>query len=323
MFFDNKKEMGKYAFFAVVAVLIVLSYFIVRSYFVALISAFILSYLVMPLFKIFEKKIGKTLSALLCILIVILIILLPMALVIGKIGAQGYEYFADGGLEELLESISASDLLGNLDLNNLTEAGSFLGSFLKAALSYVPSFLVSLFIVLFAMYYFLVSWDDLTDGLKKYLPFHDSARTTREIGKITNALVYGTFLVGLIEFVIAAIGFYFLGVRFALLLAALIFFLAFIPGAGPILVWVPLGIYYLIIGDYFTLIGVVVVGLILSIGVDSLARNRILSGRAGIHPLIMLVGVFGGISLFGIFGFIIGPLILAYTIEIVEAGVRS
>ena len=102
------------------------------------------------------------------------------------------------------------------------------------------------------------------------------------------------------------------------LLLFLSFFLAFIPGLGSAIVWVPLAIYYLFFENWFTFIGVVVTGVILSVFVDTILRTKLLGKKSNINPYIMLIGILGGISLFGIFGFIIGPLILIYSLKIIR-----
>jgi predicted PurR-regulated permease PerM len=113
------------------------------------------------------------------------------------------------------------------------------------------------------------------------------------------------------------IGFYILGIPMYLVLSFIIFFLTFIPG-GPALVWVPLAIYIIFQRNLFIVIGVLILGIILSYILDTAVRIKILGNKSQINPLIMLIGVLGGIYIFGLFGFIIGPLILSYSLKIIE-----
>ena len=183
---------------------------------------------------------------------------------------------------------------------------------------HIPSFIITTVITSFGMYYLLIDWKPFTKKLIKYLPSTDKEALAKDISKITKNLIYGTLLVSLVEFIIALAGFWISGVQYFLLLPTIIAIFAFIPGLGPTIVWVPLFIIELIQQNYFTAIGVLITGLILSIGVDIIFRAKISGRGAKTHPLIILVGILGGISLFGIFGFIIGPLILSYAIEILE-----
>jgi len=314
------KEYGfnKYFFWGAVGVLVVLSYLILRPYFIALISAFILAYLVRPIHLRLSKKMSVRIAALLTILLVLIVIIVPIAVIIGGITQQAYKFLAQGGLEDVITNVALSPTVKGVDLDLLNQLSSFVISYFTDIVLSVPSFLVSLFIVLFGMYYILVDWEILAADLKKYIPFKEKEGMIRDISKVTNILVYGTFLMALLEFVIAAAGFYILGVKFYLLLAVVVFFFAFIPAIGPAIVWIPLLIYYIVVGEYGTAVGILVIGVILSVVVDAILRVKVLGKRSNINPLVMILGILGGISVFGVFGFIIGPLVLAYTLEIIQ-----
>lgn len=317
----EKEAINKYLFWAALAILIILSYLIINPFLISLISAFILAYLTKPVFDYLSPKINKKLSAIVCLLLIIIIILLPIGTIIGGTIAQAKNSLDADLIKSFLKDLASYPLLQKLNLNpqELTKTGIELTiSLLKTSASALPSIILSIIITLIAIYYILTNWDILAEKLKNYLPFKDKQKAIKEISQITNALVYGTVLIGLIEFVIAALGFYVLGINSYLLLATIIFFFAFIPALGPALVWVPLAIYYFVIQSYPIAIGVVIIGIILSIGIDGLLKIKILGRKAEINPLIMLIGILGGIPLFGVFGFIIGPLILVYTLELIE-----
>jgi len=303
-----------------------MSYMIIKPFLIPIISAFILAYLTRPIYKRLERKIGKTASAITCVLLVILVVLIPLGAIVGSIVNQAQDSLDQEGLKVLLGKISSLPIIENLniDLNEIIQKGtSTMISLLTSALSYLPSLIITLIIVLFGIFYILVDWDKLLSELKNYIPFKNKNKITEEITKATNSIIYGTVLVSVIQFVIGVSGFYISGVKLFFLLGVLIFFLAFIPGLGPTVVWVPLAAYYVFTQNYFTLIGVLITGLILSVGVDTIVRGKIVGGKAKVNPLIMLIGILGGISLFGIFGFIIGPLILIYTIKIVQEVIRQ
>jgi predicted PurR-regulated permease PerM len=103
----------------------------------------------------------------------------------------------------------------------------------------------------------------------------------------------------------------------------LIFIVAFAPGIGPDLIWIPLALYYFAISQYITMWGVIAIGLILMIGIEFFFYNRFVGSKSRIHPFIMMIGVLGGIYVFGIFGFIIGPLVLVNSIKIIELSMWS
>ena len=319
-------EINKYVFWAGIAILLILSYFIIQPFLIALVSAFILAYLIKPVYSYFFPYAGKNSSALICIFIIILIIILPIATVIGGIISQATQSLNAEFIKNSLNTISSYPIIKNLNINfsSITKnAIDFIISLLRTSAAAIPAIALSILVVLFAIYYMLIKWEFLAEKLKKYIPFKDKGRVIKEISSATNVLVYGTILIGLMEFAAAAIGFFIFGVKAYLLLALIIFFFAFIPALGPAAVWVPLALYYLFTQNYFSAIGIIIIGLIISIFIDGIIRIKFLGDKSKIHPLIMLLGVLGGVPLFGIFGFIIGPLILIYTIELIDEVLKN
>ena len=320
-FSSPKAKNSRILLIIILAILVLLSYIIIRPFLIPLISAFILAYLCLPLYKKLERTLPKPLSAIICILLVIIILILPMGTLIGGLTNQTSSYLQEKPLKTLLSDFSTLPFIENLnlDLTSLTEKTlTFLVSLFTSALSLIPTLIISLIITLFGMYYILTNWPTLTSNLTSYIPFKNKKKVASEIAQVTNSIVYGTILIAAIEFVVAVIGFYLSGVKPFLLLPSIIFFLAFIPGLGPTFVWLPAALYFIFFGPSSTAVGVIITGLVLSFGIDAVLRGKILGSRSHINPLIMLVGILGGISVFGIFGFVIGPLILVYTIELLE-----
>jgi predicted PurR-regulated permease PerM len=125
-------------------------------------------------------------------------------------------------------------------------------------------------------------------------------------------------LVSFIDFAVTAIVLYLIGIKFSLVIAFLVAVATFIPPIGTSLIFAPLVIYLAMTGDFTNFIYVIILWFALGALVDTYLSTKILAGRAKIHPVIMILGVLGGTSVFGIFGFIIGPLILVYTIKMIE-----
>ncbi len=321
-----KKELGKYFIFIVLIALVILSYKIISPYIIVLISSFILAYLVHPIYTKLSKRLNKNLSAMICILILILIILLPLGGIIGGIINQASGIVNNPNSEGFIQKIIELPIISKIpiDLADLIGRGTnILINLLSSALSYLPGLFISTILLIMAVYYILIDWDPLLKKLKNYLPKEERQETIKDISNTTRGLIYGTLLIAAIEFVVAATGFFLVGVNLYFLLPTLIFFLAFIPSIGPALVWVPLLVYYIILQNWYLAAGVLIIGLILSVVVDSIMRAKIMGKRSNANPLVILIGILGGISLFGIFGFIIGPLILIYTIKLLQKIVEN
>ena len=90
-----------------------------------------------------------------------------------------------------------------------------------------------------------------------------------------------------------------------------------LPIVGPAIIWIPVVIYLLLAGNSIAAAGVTVFGVFSAI-IDNILRPFFVSKSAKMHPLLSLTGMIGGFLFFGILGFIIGPLILAYVIIILE-----
>lgn len=314
-------------FWAVIVCLIVLSFFILEPFIIPLVSAFVLAYLIKPIYSKLEKISNKHLAAAISIILAIGIIIVPIILVSSALISQAQSSLNVPELRTTLdEKISSLVFLDNLNLDiaNIKEkALSFLISIITKTISQIPILLLSLAITLLATYYMLIKWDVLVVKIKEFLPFRNKEELTNSIAKTTRYIIYGYFLLALVEFLVASIGFYFAGISSFFLLPLLLAMTAFIPGIGPALIWVPTFIIQIISGNYVSAIIILCTGLIISVLIETLLFSKLMGDKASIHPLVMLMGILGGIPLFGIFGFIIGPLVLAYTIRILEQSLKN
>ena len=323
----QKEESKKYLFWIIVILLVYLSYLIIKDFIISIVSAFILAYLLHPLHKKLSKKISSELSATLCIIFLIIIILGPLAIVTTSLTTQIYFFIKSletNPITSISQKLENIPILSNLDLDKITQnvLEFFLAS-LSGIFSSLASLILSLLITLLGAFYILVDWDFLVFKLKTYIPVKNPESLVSKMSKTTNQIIYGTLLVAIIEFIISALGFYLFGVKFFFVLAFIIALTAFIPGIGPAIVWVPAAIISLIYSDIYSTTGIIITGLILTFGIDLFLRNKILSSKTKINAFIMLIGLLGGIKIFGLFGFIIGPLILIYTIKILQETINS
>lgn len=317
----DKAELKKYIFIALFVIVLILAYLIIRPFILPIILAFILAYLIKPLEKKFSKSMPKKLSSALTILIALIIILLPLAAIVTGIVSQTSHIIGSEEFKSLLEQISSSELFQklNLDLKTITnKVLQFLASSFGKIASSIAHTIVALFITMLTAYYLLVDWEKITQKTKKYIPFKNKEKVSKEISQITSSLIYGTLLIALIEFMVASLGLWLAGIKTFLLLSAIIAISAFIPAIGPGLVWIPLLIYQIFQKEYVSAIIILITGLIISVIIDTFLRVKIAGEKSKIHPFIILVGIFGGVSVFGLAGLVVGPLILAYAIQLLK-----
>ena len=125
-------------------------------------------------------------------------------------------------------------------------------------------------------------------------------------------------MVGLVQGVLAGAAFALAGVPGAVFWAAIIAVLALVPGIGPKIVYVPLLIYLVLGGSYGAAVGVGVWCFGVISTVDDFLRPRLIGQDAEMPQLLVLLGVLGGLSLFGVVGIIIGPIVAALFLTVWE-----
>ncbi|MEK6915248.1 MAG: AI-2E family transporter [Nanoarchaeota archaeon] len=316
----RKEGIHRYLPIIILSVLVTISLLIIKSYVVAIISAFIITYLIYPIHKKLEKKMPSNVAAGITLASIVIIILLPLTLVIKEIVSQIYGAIQSGKVLWVIEKIESFGPIASYNLNLSDLTNNFLSIGVKTlsgiTLSVTAS-LVSFFVMIFVSYYLILNWPTLKIKVKNYIPFNNKEKIIRDIADITKKIVRGTLLLALIESLVAGIGFRLAGIDSYLILAVLIGLFAFIPG-GPAIVWVPTLIIKMIQGDYLSSIIILIFGLFISVYLDTILRTKIAGKESRIHPAIMLLGVMGGTPLLGLAGIIVGPLLLSYTLEILE-----
>jgi predicted PurR-regulated permease PerM len=226
--------------------------------------------------------------------------------------------------ENLANSISSYISQFNLpqsltsSISNLTDKiGSFVVEIIYSLVSYLPNLLITFIITFFIAYFILIDWENLIKLIKEILPFKDKQGIIKRFSETAHNIIFGTFLLAILQFVISIIGFKLSGISFYAFFALLVGILAFIPFLGPAVVWIPLFIIRIIQADYTSAIILLIIGVILSIVIDSLLATLVIGKTSKIHPVVVLLGVLGGVSIFGIFGFIIGPLLLSFFLHFI------
>lgn len=304
------------------AILGIVVLFLIKGFIIGIISGFVIAFLLLPIYHSLKKKIPKKFAAAILISSVILIIALPSYFIFSEITKQIYQYFNENSISDTINVFAQnipynSEWAENLKTSLTANLKEFLLKSIFSLGSSLPSILINAILSFFIAYYLLVNWDGVSSFITKLLPF----KRKEKIDELKNSfykIFHGLLIIAFLEFVIALIGFWIAGVKAYLVLALLIAIAAFIPLFGPIAIWAPLFIFYVITGNTFSAVVVLITGLILSVGIDNFLGHIIIGRTSKINPAIMFLGVLGGVSMFGIFGFIVGPLILVTFIELLK-----
>jgi len=315
----------------VLLALIVLSFFLLRPILLSIIVGLILAFIFYPVYLKINKhvKLANISAGIMC-LILILLIVLPLwfltPIVINQsikifIASQQIDFVAV--FQNIFPSLFASEEfsaeIGSVIHSFATKStNALMNSLSKLILNFATLFLQSL-VVFFTFFFVLRDKDKMLSYVKSLSPFSkeienklfDSSKA------ITSAVIYGQVIIGIFQGLVLGIGLFIFGVPNALLLTLLASLAGIFPIIGTAIIWVPVAIYLFIAGTPFTSFGVIIFGLISS-SVDNFLRPIIVSRRTNLNSLLILIGMIGGLFLFGILGFILGPLILAYLLIILE-----
>lgn len=263
---------------------------------------------------------NRVVSASIMIIIVLLIILIPSFFISSVLVKEST--IAYGALKNI--NITQAEHYINLRLNSnfsleksiipsTSTVTGFLSQSITSVFSAVTLLLINLFIMFFFMYYGFKEGDKLLEGFLDIIPIKKLHKKLMvdETKKVLYGVMYGQFLVSLIQGILGGIGFWIFGISNPVLWGFVMAVLAFIPFLGTPIVWLPAVIIELSKGNYFTGIGLLLFSGIIVAQIDNFIKPKIISSKTSMHPFLVLIGIFGGLALFGIIGFIIGPVIVA------------
>jgi predicted PurR-regulated permease PerM len=203
-------------------------------------------------------------------------------------------------------------------LDLLKQSSDWLLTGATIALEGSANFVISLALIIIALFFFFVDGQGMLDRLMALSPLPD--RYNQEIFRKFRAVSYSTFLSNIVaalaQGIVGAIGFGLVGWP-PLLAGALIAIISLLP-IGSALFYVPVGLFYLLTGDIWQGVFSLVWGVAVISTVDNLIRTYMVKGKAEINPVFVLFSLFGGIALFGFWGVILGPLIVALAVTVLH-----
>ncbi|MDZ7607168.1 MAG: AI-2E family transporter [Cyclobacteriaceae bacterium] len=304
----------------------------IRGFLLAILMAALFTDLLNPIYHRFTKWFkGRTsISALLTIFLFILTILIPFAglsliLLDQAISASKSvvplinEIMADP--QSLLAKIESVPIISKIfpdqaklltTIGNIVEAiGNIVVSGLTDVSTGAVGFVFSLFIFLFTLYYFLVYGSTYLRAILYYLPLkdHDEQLLLTKFSRVTRATLKGTFLIGLIQGTLGAVGMAIAGIPNVVFWGMLMVVSSVVPALGPALIWFPAALFLIIKGHMWSGILLILWGAIVIGNIDNLLRPRLVGKDAQMPDLMILFGTLGGLSMFGMVGIIIGPII--------------
>jgi len=316
---------------ALIIGLFILAIIIVKPVAMSILFGILLAYIFYPIYKwLLSKLKSPNLSALLICAGLIVIILLVIGLIFNSLANQAIDlYFSlqNSNLENTITEMLPTFLSSEISANLAGSLNSFISNLLANSLSKFTSFILNLPIIMLQLFVVIfVFFFSLRDGKKgveyikslSHLGKETQEKFFKQFKDITNSVLLGQVVIGIAQGIIAGIGYFIFGVPNALILTILTMFVGIIPLIGPWLVWLPVDIYLFIVGRTGAGIGLLIYGLVIISWIDIFIRPLMVSRKTEINSAIVIIGMLGGLFVFGILGLIIGPLVLAYVLLVVE-----
>lgn len=311
--------------------LVVLSFFLLKPILLSIIVALILAFIFTPVYDWLHRIIkAKNLAALLVCFLLILLIVLPIWFLTPIIINQSVKIYLISQemdfvtpLKNIFPSLFASEEfsaeIGSILHSFVVKITNSLVNFFSQLILNFPTLFLQFLIVFFTFFFVLRDKEKLVSYIKSLLPFSKDVekKLFKSSKDIASSVLYGQVLIGIIQGLTIGIGFFIFKIPNALLLTLFACLAGIFPIIGPLIVWIPVLIYLLIAGNNFPAIGILVFG-VMSATIDNFLRPIFVSRRTMLHPALILIGMIGGLLLFGFLGFILGPLILAYLLIILE-----
>jgi predicted PurR-regulated permease PerM len=184
----------------------------------------------------------------------------------------------------------------------------------------VAGMFVNLVTVVFTLFFFLRDQEDVLRVIRGFLPLSDenTSAVFRRVHDVIRASVLGSGAVALAQGLLAGIGFWALGIPSPLLWGLATLFFSFIPLIGAAGIWVPAAIFLLIKGSWVKALVLGCYGTFVISLVDNLIRPVLIGDATRLHTLVIFFSILGGLQVFGFLGLIMGPVVLAFGLALIE-----
>jgi predicted PurR-regulated permease PerM len=315
---------------------------IVRPFYGAILWAVVIAILFLPVFHRINRALhGKpNIAALVTVVSAIVIVILPLTVLITSLvseAASVYEKVQSGELsfaryfQTIFDSLPAwaVDLLDRLGLSNLRglrdrfSAGLSEGSKVVAVHAIqlgqnTFTFFINLFVMLYLLFFLLRDGAQIYNRIAAAAPLrpeHQRALFEKFI-VVIRATVKGNLLVAVLQGSLGGLIFWILGIQAPLLWAALMIVLSLLPAVGAAVIWFPVAIYLLATGAVSKGIILLLYGILVISLVDNFVRPMLVGRDTKMPDYLVLISTLGGIAVFGINGFVLGPVVAALFVAV-------
>ena len=329
--------------FVVLVILVTLAFaWILRPFVGAVLWGVILAIVFQPLYRRLLRSWNqrRTLAALGTVVLILVLVILPLTLLsvlLVQEGVSTYQRIQSGELNigryfrDVFEALPAwvTNLLDRLGLTTLPLVKERLTSGLTQSLQFLASralnigqnalqFVLSLFVMLYLLFFLLRDGPGLSRRIRDAIPLRPEQRRSlaERFATVIRATVKGNIVVAVVQGALGGLIFWLLGIGAPVLWGALMTLLSLLPAVGAAIVWLPVGVYLLVTGATWKGIVLIAYGMLVIGLIDNILRPILVGKDTRMPDYVVLISTLGGIAVFGLHGFVIGPMIAALFITI-------
>ena len=334
----HNQAVRQFAQFAIAALLVYGAYLIFQPFMLPVVAAAIIALVSRPMYRRFRPHFASdTATALTCLVVVALVVIIPAGLLsvvllreVGSLsGSINHNNFDFNHLDAIVNRFVAGLGIGSslhVDLRSLT-----LGSLAKIAdhstaiLGGVFGALGDTILILFGLFYLLQSSGRMRHYLRELSPLQsaDTDMVMDRAQQVVQATVRGNVILIALQGFCFIIGSLIFGFKAPVILGILYGLTSMVPVVGSSVVWGPMLLISLLDGHHVAGIGIAIWALVQIAAIDHIIGPRLIGARTKLNPYLALLGILGGISQFGLLGFILGPTVVALGVVGLELLGRS
>ncbi|QGA81039.1 AI-2E family transporter [Candidatus Nanohalobium constans] len=295
-----------------------------------LLGSLVLAFVLHPAQKYLRRFIDERISAFFLTILSVLVFLLPFAIIVSTVAGDASGVINDVTQNEVVDIDQLEALMAEYtdeDIDIRTQLRDAVNSFVSTALGGFSQILgiltavsIGVSIMLFVIFYLLKDGEEFADYLKDLMPLPEDIADSlyAKTYSTTWAVIKGHVLVALAQGAIAGIGLWVAGVPNFVFWTFVMIMLSFIPLIGSFLVWGPAGIYLVALGEVHAGIFLLIYGVVIVNLTDNFLRPFVVDESADLHPAVILIGVIGGVYVFGASGLFIGPVVFGTLKAVLE-----
>lgn len=331
------QKISRYFLIVVLILSLILFFNLVKIFLVPVLMATVFTTLFYPLYEWLLKKTGsrRNLSAFACCLILLIGLLGPLFTIADLVTQEAINLYKTAfpqivemikGDHGIVGKIKNSALLQYLSVGTIDWEASMqeitrqIGNFIARTSRSTIHIVTNLFIMLFTMFYFFRDGEKLVRRIKYLSPMDDTyeeALIYRFIS-VSRATIKGTMLIGIIQGALGGITLWIFGIASPVLWGVVMVILSVIPLVGCWLILYPAAFYLMMTGEFWHGVAVILITAFVISNIDNLLRPRLVGKDAGMHDLMIFFSTLGGLSMFGVMGFIVGPVIAVFFLTILD-----